>query len=270
MSFTGKIAVVTGGGAGIGAAICARLAAAGADVAVLDLSAKAAQRTVERIGRGLAVPADVSDSAAVETAFDQVAAELGPPHILVNNAGAVALDHVQRVGPLLDLQRAEAANGGVQTVLDAVVGLTDEQWRLVMSVHLDGTFYCTRAALRSMAPRGSGVIVNMASVCGLEGCAGHPHYSAAKAGILGFTKSAAKELIVQGIRVNAVAPGFVDTARLKGALDAGRQANMAKTPAGRLGEPEEIAATVAFLASDDAAYYVGATLSPNGGLVTAV
>jgi len=270
MSFTGKIAVVTGGGAGIGAAICARLAAAGADVAVLDLSAKAAQRTVERIGRGLAVPADVSDSAAVETAFDQVVAGLGPPDILVNNAGAVALDHVQRVGPLLDLQRAEAANGGVQTVLDAVVGLTDEQWRLVMSVHLDGTFYCTRAALRSMAPRGSGVIVNMASVCGLEGCAGHPHYSAAKAGILGFTKSAAKELIVQGIRVNAVAPGFVDTARLKGALDAGRQANMAKTPAGRLGEPEEIAATVAFLASDDAAYYVGATLSPNGGLVTAV
>ena len=270
MSFTGKIAVVTGGGAGIGAAICARLAAAGADVAVLDLSAKAAQRTVERIGRGLAVPADVSDSAAVETAFDQVVAGLGPPDILVNNAGAVALDHVQRVGPLLDLQRAEAANGGVQTVLDAVVGLTDEQWRLVMSVHLDGTFYCTRAALRSMAPRGSGVIVNMASVCGLEGCAGHPHYSAAKAGILGFTKSAAKELIVQGIRVNAVAPGFVDTARLKGPLDAGRQANMAKTPAGRLGEPEEIAATVAFLASDDAAYYVGATLSPNGGLVTAV
>jgi 3-oxoacyl-[acyl-carrier protein] reductase len=270
MSFTGKIAVVTGAGAGIGAAISERLAAAGADVAVLDLSPAAAQRTVERIGRGLAVPADVSDSAAVETAFDQVVAELGPPDILVNNAGAVALDHVQRVGPLLDRQRAEAANGGVETVLDAVVGLTDEQWRLVMSVHLDGTFYCTRAALRSMAPRGSGVIVNMASVCGLEGCAGHPHYSAAKAGILGFTKSAAKELIVQGIRVNAVAPGFVDTARLKGALDAGRQANMAKTPAGRLGEPEEIAATVAFLASDDAAYYVGATLSPNGGLVTAV
>ena len=121
-----------------------------------------------------------------------------------------------------------------------------------------------------MGPRGSGVIVNMASICGIEGCVGHPHYSAAKAGILGFTKSAAKELIVQGIRVNAVAPGFVDTTRLKGALDAGRRANVAKTPAGRLGEPEEIAATVAFLASDDAAYYVGATLSPNGGLVTAV
>ena len=270
MDFTGKVAVVTGGGSGIGAAICARLAADGAGVAVLDLSPTAAQRTVDAIGGGLAVEADVSDSAAVDLAIERVGSELGPPDILVNNAGAVALDHVQRVSPLLDRQREEVANGGVHTALDAIAGLTDAQWRLVMSVHLDGTFYCTRAAVRSMAPRGSGVIVNMASICGIEGCVGHPHYSAAKAGILGFTKSAAKELIVQGIRVNAVAPGFVDTARLRGALDAGRQANVAKTPAGRLGEPEEIAATVAFLASDDAAYYVGATLSPNGGLVTAV
>jgi 3-oxoacyl-[acyl-carrier protein] reductase len=270
MDFTGKVAVVTGGGSGIGAAICARLAADGADVAVLDLSAAAAQRTVDAIGGGLAVEADVSDSAAVDLAIERVTTELAPPDILVNNAGAVALDHVQRVSTLLERQREEAANGGIHTVLDAIAGLTDAQWRLVMSVHLDGTFFCTRAAVRSMAPRGSGVIVNMASICGIEGCIGHPHYSAAKAGILGFTKSAAKELIVQGIRVNAVAPGFVDTARLRGALDAGRQANIAKTPAGRLGEPEEIAATVAFLASDDAAYYVGATLSPNGGLVTAV
>jgi 3-oxoacyl-[acyl-carrier protein] reductase len=270
VSFDGKVAVVTGGGSGIGAAICARFAADGAQVAVLDLLPAGAQRTVEAIGGGLAVQADVSDSAAVDLALAQVVAELGPPDILVNNAGAVALDHVQRVSPRLERQRAEAAGGGVRTPLDAVAGLTDEQWRLVLAVHLDGTFYCTRAALRSMAPRGSGVIVNMASVCGIEGCVGHPHYSAAKAGILGFTRSAAKELIVQGIRVNAVAPGFVDTTRLKGDLDAGRRANVAKTPAGRLGEPEEIAATVAFLASDDGAYYVGATLSPNGGLVTAV
>jgi 3-oxoacyl-[acyl-carrier protein] reductase len=270
MAFEGKVAVVTGGGSGIGAAICVRFAQAGADVAVLDVSAAGARRTVEAIGGGLAVEADVSDSESVDAAFAQVAGELGPPDILVNNAGAVALDHVQRVSPLLDRQREEAANGGVRTALDAIAGLTDAQWRLVLAVHLDGTFFCTRAAVRSMAPRGAGVIVNMASICGIEGCVGHPHYSAAKAGILGFTKSAAKELIVQGIRVNAVAPGFVDTARLRGSLDAGRQANVAKTPAGRLGEPEEIAATVAFLASDDAAYYVGATLSPNGGLVTAV
>ena len=109
----------------------------------------------------------------------------------------------------------------------------------------------------------------MSSICGLEGCTGHPHYSAAKAAILGFTKAAAKELIVQGIRVNAVAPGHVATETLQGEVSAERRAIAASTPAGRLAEPAEIARTVAFLASDEAAYFVGAVLSPNGGLVTA-
>ena len=125
--------------------------------------------------------------------------------------------------PLLETQRVEALSGGVQTPLDALVRLSDDEWRRLLAVHLDGTFFCTRAAARLMAPRGTGVIVNMASVCGLEGCTGHPHYSAAKAGILGFTRAVAKELIVQGIRVNAVAPGHVDTSTLKGQLDASRQ-----------------------------------------------
>jgi 3-oxoacyl-[acyl-carrier protein] reductase len=266
----GKVAAITGGGSGIGAAICHRLAAEGATVAALDISLPSAQRTISELGRGLAVEADVSDSGAVDAAIASVESGLGPLDILVNNAGAVGLDHVRRVTPLLERQRAELAAGRVETPLDALVRLTDEEWRTLLAVHLDGTFYCTRAAVRSMAARGAGVIVNMASICGIEGCTGHPHYSAAKAGILGFTRAAAKELIVQGIRVNAVAPGFVDTSRLKGALDAGRQAAAARTPAGRLGTPEEIAATVAFLVSDDASYFVGATLSPNGGLVTAV
>ena len=270
MGLEGKVAVVTGGGAGIGAATCERLAAEGANVAALDLSLPAAQQTIDGIGGGLAVEVDVSDSAGVDTAMGRVEAELGGLDVLVNNAGALSLEHVRRVTPLLDRQREEAAAGRVETPLDALVRLSDDEWRLLMSVHLDGTFYCTRAAVRSMAPRGSGVIINMASICGIEGCTGHPHYSAAKAGILGFTRAAAKELIVQGIRVNAIAPGFIDTTRLKGELDAGRRANAVRTPAGRLGTPEEVAATVAFLASDEAAYYVGATLSPNGGLVTAV
>jgi 3-oxoacyl-[acyl-carrier protein] reductase len=271
MRLEGQVAAITGGGAGIGAATCERLAAEGATVAALDLSLPAAEQTIADIGAGLALEADVSDSTTVDAAIARVHGELGRLDILVNNAGAVALDHVRRVTPRLDRQRDEvSASGRAQTPLDAVAELTDEEWRLVMSVHLDGTFYCTRAAVRVMAERGSGAIINMASICGLEGCTGHPHYSAAKAGILGFTRAAAKELIVQGIRVNAIAPGFVDTTRLKGDLDAGRRANAARTPAGRLGTPEEIAATVAFLASEDAAYYVGATLSPNGGLVTAV
>ena len=268
MSVEGRIAAVTGGGAGIGAAICRRLAADGAIVAAIDVAADAAQRTIDMLGKGLALAADVSDSAAVDDAFARLEAELGPVDILVNNAGAAAIEHVRRIAPEVRRQREELAQTGrASTPLDALVRLTDEEWRLVMSVHLDGTFHCSRAAARSMGPRESGVIVNMASVCGLEGCTGHPHYSAAKAAILGFTRATAKELIVQGIRVNAIAPGFIDTG---GALDAGRHPQVGRTPAGRLGAPEEVAATVAFLASDDASYYVGATLSPNGGLVTAV
>ena len=271
MRFDGKIAAVTGGGAGIGEAICHRLAAGGATVAVLDLALARAQRTVDAIGGGLALEADVSESAPVDGAVAQIERELGPLDIFVNNAGAVALEHVRRVAPGLERQHAEIlATGRLDTPLDALVRLTDDEWRLVLAVHLDGTFHGTRAAARTMAPRGGGAIVNMASICGIEGCSGHPHYSAAKAGILGFTRAAAKELIVQGVRVNAVAPGFIDTSRLKNSLGARRQAELMRTPAGRLGTPEEVAATVAFLASDDASYFVGATLSPNGGLLTAV
>jgi NAD(P)-dependent dehydrogenase (short-subunit alcohol dehydrogenase family) len=269
MSFEGRVAAVTGGGAGIGEAICHRLAADGAKLAVLDLSLDTAQRTAQAIDGAIALQVDVADSGAVDLAVEQIERELGPLAIFVNNAGAVGLEHVRRVTPLLERQREEiAASGCAQTPLDALARLTDEEWRSLLAVHLDGTFYGTRAAARAMAPRGVGVIVNMASICGLEGCTGHPHYSAAKAGILGLTRSVAKELIVQGIRVNAVAPGFVDTRRLKGSLGAGRQAELARTPLGRLGTPEEIAAAVAFLASDDAAYFVGATLTPNGGLLT--
>jgi len=270
MTVRGRVVAVTGGGSGIGEAICHRFAADGARVAALDVRLDAAEQTVAAIGAGLAVRADVSDSAAVDDALARVERELGPIDVLVNNAGAVGGAHLERIVPLLETQRLEALSGAVQTPLDALVRLSDDEWRGLLAVHLDGTFFCTRAAARLMAPRGTGVIVNMASVCGIEGCTGHPHYSAAKAAILGFTKAVAKELIVQGIRVNAVAPGHVDTGKLKGRLDASRQVIAAQTPAGRLAQPEEIAATVAFLASDDAAFYVGATLGPNGGLVTAV
>ena len=270
MRLNGRIMAVTGGGSGIGAAICRRLAEEGATVAALDIQLDAAQATIDALGSGVAVHADVSDSAAVEQALAHVERELGPLDAMINNAGAVGGAHLKRVTPLLEQQRLEALEGEVTTPLDALVRITDDEWRQLLSVHLDGTFFCTRAAARLMAARGHGVIVNMSSVCGLEGCTGHPHYSAAKAGILGFTKSAAKELIVQGIRVNAVAPGHVNTSKLRDSLDAARRVIAANTPAGRLAQPEEIAATVAFLVSDDASYYVGATLSPNGGLVTAV
>ena len=253
----GKVAVVTGGGSGIGEAICVRLAAEGARVAVLDVDAEAAALTATLVG-GIAVSADVSDSESVERALEQVEAKLSPVDVWVNNAGIKGGAQAARIS-----ERAER-----KEALDALVGLADDEWRRMLAVHLDGTFYGTRAAARSMAPRGSGAIVNISSVCGIEGCTGFPHYSAAKAGILGFTRAVAKELAVQGIRVNAVAPGFIDTATSQAVDSPLRQAQRERSPLGRFGRPEEIAATVAFLASDDATFFVGETLSPNGGIVT--
>jgi 3-oxoacyl-[acyl-carrier protein] reductase len=271
MSLEGRVAAVTGGAAGIGEAICRRLASDGARVAVLDLNLGRAEQTVAAIGGGgLAIEIDVSDSAAVDAAVALVETELGPLEIFVNNAGASGTDHLARVNERVAAQKAEAAAGRIETPLDALVRLTDSEWRRLLAIHLDGTFYGTRAAARAMVAHGAGAIVNMASICGIDGCTGHPHYSAAKAGIIGFTRAVAKELILQGVRVNAVAPGFIDTATLRGDLDDKRSDIALGTPAGRLGRPEEVAATVAFLVSPDASYFVGATLSPNGGLVTAV
>ena len=257
MTLEDRVAVVTGGGSGIGEAICLRLAAEGARVAVLDVDLDAAAVTAKLAG-GAPIEADVSDSASVERARESVEAELGPVDIWVNNAGIQASAQAARIA-----DRAER-----NEPLDALVRLPDEEWRLMLAVHLDGTFFGTRAAARSMAPRGTGSIVNVASVCGIEGCTGYPHYSAAKAGILGFTRAVAKELAAQGVRVNAVAPGFIDTEASQAMDNPLRQAQRLRTPLRRFGRPEEIAATVAFLAGDDAGFFVGETLSPNGGIVT--
>jgi 3-oxoacyl-[acyl-carrier protein] reductase len=149
------------------------------------------------------------------------------------------------------------------------VRLSDEDWGRMLAVHLNGTFYGTRAAARSMAPRGTGAIVNIASICGIEGCTGHPHYSAAKAGIAGFTRTVAKELILQGVRVNSIAPGYIDTPLLQSGLTETLTGVISiSTPQGRLGRPSEVAATVSFLVSDDASFFVGQNLSPNGGVLT--
>lgn len=270
MALEGKVAVVTGGGSGIGEAICNRLAKDGARVAVLDVNADMAALTAG-LADGLAVQADVSDSGAVDRALAEVEARLGPVDIWVNNAGvSAAPDHVEHVNARSERQMAEAAaDGAIRTPLEALVRITDADWRRLLSVHLDGTFYGTRAAARSMAARGAGTIVNIASICGLEGCAGHPHYSAAKGGILAFTRAAAKELIRQGVRVNAIAPGFIATPMGERALNPTLEAALrVQTPIGRLGRPDEVAATVAFLAGDDAAFFVGDTVTPSGGFLT--
>ena len=268
MTLERKVAVVTGGGSGIGEAICRRLAGDGARVAVVDLNGEAALLTAALVG-GVAVEADVSESASVDRALEQAESELGPVDVWVNNAGIQASAQAARIRPQAEAQHEEAAEGGpIATGLDALVRLPDEEWRQMLAVHLDGTFFGTRAAARSMSARHDGAIVNITSVCGIEGCTGYPHYSAAKAGIIGFTRAVAKELAVQGIRVNAVAPGFIDTAASQGLGDPLRDSQRLRTPLGRFGRPEEIAATVAFLAGDESGFFVGQTLSPNGGIVT--
>jgi 3-oxoacyl-[acyl-carrier protein] reductase len=268
MRLDGKVAVVTGGGSGIGEATCIRLAGDGARVAVLDIDEQAAALTAGLAGDGMAVQADVSDPAAIESALAWVEGSFGPVDVWVNNAG-IAGD-AERVNSRIEQQIADMSAGRpVSTSLDALVEMTDDEWRRMMAVHLDGTFYGTRAAARSMAVRGTGSIVNIASICGIEGCPGFPHYSAAKGGILSFTRSVAKELIQQGVRVNAIAPGFIETPRMDASMtETLKAATVMQTPLGRLGRPDEIAATVAFLAGDDASFFVGETVSPNGGVVT--
>jgi 3-oxoacyl-[acyl-carrier protein] reductase len=261
-----KVAVVTGGGSGLGEAIALRLGRAGARVAVLDVDGDAARLTAALAG-GIPVSCDVSVSASVDAAAAEVEERLGAIDLWVNNAGIAAAAQVRRIGAVAEQQLTEAAAGRVETPLDALVRLPDEEWRTMLAVHLDGTFYGTRAAARSMASRG-GVIVNIASVCGIDGCVGYPHYSAAKAGVIGFTRAVAKELAVRGIRVNAIAPGFLESAGTGIEENALRTEQRVRTPLGRFGRKEEIAATVEFLASDDAGFFVGETLNVNGGLVT--
>jgi 3-oxoacyl-[acyl-carrier protein] reductase len=265
----GRVAVVTGGGSGIGEATCARFARDGASVVVLDVDRSAAERSAALCG-GRAAVGYVSDSAQVDRVADEIVHDLGRIDIWVNNAGVPSTDRFRREVEERTAQRLrEATNGEVVTTLDALVRIDDAEWRRMIDIHLSGTFHGMRAATRAMTEVRSGVIVNVSSICGIAGCESHPHYSAAKAGIIGLTRATAKELITVGIRVNAVAPGYVDTATVRQTVDEVSGAIRAAVPAGRLGTPAEIAAAIAFLAGDDAAFVVGQVISPNGGLLTA-
>jgi 3-oxoacyl-[acyl-carrier protein] reductase len=267
MRLDGRVGLVTGGGSGIGAAICRAFAKEGARIAVVDRDRKAGDAIAGEVG-GTAIECDVSDSAAVDAAFARAEDALGPVDVLVNNAGIIDVELLEAVQPRMEAAMAEMLSGQSTTHLDATVNVSDAQWRRMVAVHLDGTFFCTRAALRSMAPRGRGAIVNMGSICGMEGCVGQPHYSAAKGAILAFTRSVAKEVVGQGIRVNAIAPGYIDTPMLGPIPLMLRQMLAMQTPIRRLGTPDEIAATAVFLASDEASFVVGETISPNGGYLT--
>lgn len=235
-------AVVTGAASGIGRAIAARLAAAGAQVLIADLDGARAEQAADSLrqssGRATAIATDVSDPAAVEAMF-AIAEQSGPVTLLVNNAG-----HVHQ-SPFEALEIAD--------------------FDRMIAVHLRGNFLCARRALPAMLAANDGVIVNIASQLGQIGGIQLAHYAAAKAGIIGMTKSLAREVSGRGVRVNAVAPGPIDTELVQNLSPEWRRAKLAELPLGRFGTPEDVAETVAFLASPAAQIYVGQTLGPNSG-----
>ncbi|MHB0876367.1 MAG: 3-oxoacyl-[acyl-carrier-protein] reductase [Anaerolineae bacterium] len=246
MSFEGKIALVTGGSRGIGRQVALALAAQGADVAVNyrgnQQAADEVCGLIESMGRrALALQADVSDFEAASAVVQKVIETFGRLDILVNNAGLTRDNLVVRMG--------------------------EEDWDCVVDTVLKGTFACSKAAVRQMMRQRYGRIVNMGSVSGLGGNAGQANYSAAKAGLVGLTKTLAKELGSRNITVNLVAPGFIQTELTAHLPEALVQEAVRQTPLGRLGTCEDVAAAVTFLASDAAAFITGQVLSVDGGLL---
>jgi 3-oxoacyl-[acyl-carrier protein] reductase len=270
----GRVALVTGAGSGIGRAIARRFAQEGARVVVNDIDPETAESAAAEIGRDTRpVVADVADSAQVRAMFAEVERTLGGLDVLVNNAGVGEVDGEddERRATLrarMETRVGEMLTGTIGTHWDVTQSLSDEAWARMLAVHLNGTFYCTRAALALMSRVNRGAIVNVSSVAGLMGIEVAPHYGAAKAGILGFTRSVAREVASRGIRVNAICPGWIDTPILDPLPPMVRLLAQRQTPLGRLGTADEVATVALFLASDEASFVTGQWLSPNGGLLT--
>ena len=246
MLLDGKVALVTGASRGIGRAIALKLAAEGAKVAInyAGNTAKAEEVKAEiekNGGEAILVQADVADSAAVEAMVNATVEAFGQIDILVNNAG------ITRDGLMMRMK--------------------DEDFDAVINTNLKGVFYCTKLVSKLMMNKRSGRIINMASVVGLMGNAGQTNYAAAKAGVIGFSKSAAKELAARGITVNMVAPGFIDTDMTAAMTDKAKEMTLTGIPLNRMGTPEDVANAVAFLVSDNASYITGQVINVDGGMV---
>jgi len=244
MSLTGKIALVTGAAQGIGRDIALALAADGADVAICDVNLDAAQKTagdIEAKGKkSLALKANVAASSEVTAMIEQVVEKFGRIDILVNNAG------ITRDGLILRMK--------------------DEDWDLVLSINLKGAFLCAKSALKYMTKQRAGTIINIASIVGAMGNAGQANYVASKAGLIGLTKTIAREYANRGITANAVAPGFIETAMTQALSENVRQELAKQIPMGKLGTPQDVANAVRFLASPWASYITGQVIHVNGGM----
>jgi 3-oxoacyl-[acyl-carrier protein] reductase len=246
LSLKGKVALVTGAARGIGRAIAETLAQRGADIVVADKNSDLAAATAQEIAAAsgchvISIAVDVADSASVKAMIDKALAEFNHVDILVNNAGLTRDNLIMR--------------------------MDESDWDLVLSINLKGVFNCSKAIVRPMMKQRSGRIVNISSVSGLAGQAGQANYSASKAGVIGLTKALARELGSRQITVNAVAPGFIPTDLTKDLPEELKTESLKAIPLGRWGTPQEIAAAVAFLASDEAGYITGHVLSVDGGMV---
>jgi len=244
MSLKGKVAIVTGAAQGIGRTICAALAGEGADLALCDVNGQGIQNAAKDFsatgGKYLPFQTDVTSAPEVEATVQKVLEEWSRIDILVNNAGIV------RDSLLLRMK--------------------DEDWNLVLDVNLKGAFHFTREVLRPMMKQRSGRIINITSVVGAMGNAGQANYVASKAGLIGLTKATAREVATRGITVNAVAPGFIQTAMTGNLSEEIRQTMLRQIPLGRFGVPEDVAGVVSFLASEASSYITGQVIHINGGM----
>jgi 3-oxoacyl-[acyl-carrier protein] reductase len=266
----GKVALITGGARGLGASIAKHFSNEGAKIILCDINTDLANKMANELG-GKAYYVDVSNSKNVEETFSKIKSEFNRLDILVNNAGINGFENKQN---LLD-ERIKVNNhqskefsetGKIKSHFDVTVNLNDEDWHKMIGIHLNGTFFCTREALKIMNNQESGSIINMGSVLGTTGGPSSPHYSAAKAGILGFTRATARELASRNIRVNAIAPGYIDTEMTTHLGDV-KKIVMSATPMKRFGDVTDIAWAAVYLGSDESKFVTGQTISPNGGFV---
>ena len=245
MELKDKVALVTGGAQGIGRTISEELTRAGAHVVLGDVNLEGAQETAEAInnsgGSASAVKIDVSNAAEVREVFDFIMKDKKPVDIVVNNAG------ITRDG--------------------LMVRMKESDWDLVLDINLKGSFLCSQQAAKQMMKQKSGAIVNIASIVGVMGNFGQANYSASKAGVLGLTKTLAREVASRGIRVNAIAPGFIDTEMTRVLDEEVRQKLIEQIPLARLGLPEDVARCVNFLVSDKSSYITGQVINLNGGML---
>ncbi len=244
MELSGKVALVTGGAQGIGRAIALLLAKHGADLVISDVNLEKAQETANEIqGMGrksLAIQSNVANLKEVERMIETIVGQFGRIDILVNNAG-ITRDRL-------------------------ILRMTEEDWDAVLDVNLKGTFNCTKAAVRHMSKQKSGKIVNIASVSGEMGNPGQANYSASKAGVIGFTKTIAREFAARGINVNAIAPGYIQTPMTDAIPEKAKEALKQMIPMERLGQPEDVAQAVLFLVSENSSYITGQVINVNGGI----